>query len=553
MKKLIAVLAVFAVFAGMAFAQDAGTWAVSGSGYIGARVDFLPLFNDEPANRANILASRYDLGDGEKANGDNGDIRGNFSLSYQRGILKTTLSFNQRGKIGASLEVTGENWNFTAKRDLTDLLDNYSAFNSDLWGNYTFNVLEGLEVEAAIRKERNIWNSEGVVDTFAKHDGPNALGKNYFLVNFKPIKGLEVGFKLPNVFRFPGIGGDAGTAGASGGQLQYRDTSGATPAWRNVSRDGDVYYWVDADGDLHTWFVDDIFAGSGGGLVTSGDFRFAPSTGASGGVDFLEGALRKMVFGAKLTGDSDAAIPIDVAFQLALNNYSTGGATSMDWKTGYTGLYLEAKAKINSEMWASFGFTGMFGFNNGAKKDDDAPGGYEVVNSAKLIFGAKFGYTSANEALPINFDIMLKYYDNNTAYNSLSIKQGTETVDLAGIAGQAFRIEANVGYKLIADYLKFNLGMAFEFPFTSGDLKDKDKFPSIVPYVAQTRGLTTNPSYETVNNMLYRVRPEIQFNFLGTGAGNWDTGFAIGWSVEGRAEAAKQTSNALYVAFKWKF
>jgi hypothetical protein len=64
--------------------------------------------------------------------------------------------------------------------------------------------------------------------------------------------------------------------------------------------------------------------------------------------------------------------------------------------------------------------------------------------------------------------------------------------------------------------------------------------------------------------MGYKFVPQIFFNFLGTGAGGWDTGFAIRYVVEGPAvsnnwsgffEPTKghNNSNFMEIVFNWSF
>ena len=201
MKKLIAILAVFAFMTAALFAQDAGTWSLSGNGQINTRIDFKPLFfNAEkapPTNHAQIFGSNY--GDDGK-NDANGDVKGNLTIGYTKGVISAQITFNQRGAIGTNFQANGENFQFRASRDLADLLLADKAGTdlrgwSDLWGNYTFKVLNDIVVEAAVNRGSSQW--EQGFESWSHND---RLSSNYLLVNVKPMAGLEVGFKLPEIF-----------------------------------------------------------------------------------------------------------------------------------------------------------------------------------------------------------------------------------------------------------------------------------------------------------------------------------------------------------------
>jgi len=207
MKKLIAILVVFAVFAGAAFAQD-GEWSISSNGQIGTRIT---------ADGGTVKAAHWDDG------GANGDVRGNLGIDYTKGILKTGLSFNQMGAIGAYVELNGDKWAFKASRDLLNLfaggnLDgigrgqddkgnpiivSLGGKGGDLWGNFNFDILEGLFLEAAVNKESQQWN---VMDLFGDTFSQNGkIGTNYFLLDLTAAEGLSFGIKLPNIFDWGGV------------------------------------------------------------------------------------------------------------------------------------------------------------------------------------------------------------------------------------------------------------------------------------------------------------------------------------------------------------
>jgi len=462
MKKLIAILVVFAVFAGAAFAQD-GSWAIGGSGQIGARLDFVPTLQD-PAENARVRGQ--------------GDLRGNLSLDYTKGTIKAGLSFNSRGAIGAYAEgsgtvaATGDKWAFRASRDLinllaannlsgtvtgevsgTDIDDGVVAFDlrgaGDLWGNYTFaGVLEGLFVEAAVSRETEQWVAEKILgDAFSK-----TVSKDYLLLDLTAYKStgddasvLTIGYKLPNLFNA---------------------TSGAAPG---------------------TWG------------------------------DFLDGSLRKSVVGAKFSTKLGTDSALDIALQFAFNQLGE------DYASGNNGLRLMAKFTIDKSMWAAVDFKGVFGYKNYTKS-----GTTDKVDSAALDFGAKFSFTSTDEDKVFNFDVALRFGVGSTALNA----------DLPGSATSTFTAILNAAYKIEPKYFQAKIGLEFGFPIRGADLSKDVKDAA----------------------MTYAITPEVNFNFLGTGAGTTDTGIILAYRIAGSMGYAQDytsnndhNNNCFTLTFKWKF
>ena len=486
MKKLIAILAVFAFLGAALFAQDAGTWTIDGSGYIGTRIDFLNLYGpkEAPGNHAQVYGSNYG-DDGAGAYAKFGDITGKLGINYTRGIIKTNLGFGLQGAISASLEANGENFNFKATRDLANLFfhDKISSEPmtgfGDLWGKYKFtNVLEGLLVEVSYNGGTGeYWNSEKILNNLPTHND-NIGGSSFVLVDVTPMAGLTVGFKLPNLFK----------------------TSGGDRSW--------MYPLDPTDADSIT--------------VDAGKWVSYGFTG----YDFLDDSLRRIVFGAKY-----ASGPVTVGFNFGLNQYGLDYAGDLGWEwtdtdgdgtedlwvanptRGSNRLSLNAKYTINDQMWAAVDFRGEFFYKGYTNKDG------KEVDESDIRFGARFNY----EASPLNAQLTLKFENPASAFNA----------DQPKFASQTFTIAATVGYVLVPDYLKFQLGTEFNIPIMGEDLA-KD-----------------NPA----SKIKYTFTPELYFNFLGTGAGNWDTGFAVKWSVQGRAEQTNPAHdrNELTIGFKWKF
>jgi len=168
MKKLIAILAVFAVLAGAAFAQDEGSWSIGGSG----RID----------NTYNFINNRTTL---------SGDTKGSLDATYTRGIVKGIIGFSSSGNITGAVEVAGEGFNFQAK--VNNLFGTVAM--SKLWGNFTIGdfLFQGA---VADKDPGDMWAVLG--DEILTKEITNSL-KNHLLVNYA-ADGLEVGLFLPNVY-----------------------------------------------------------------------------------------------------------------------------------------------------------------------------------------------------------------------------------------------------------------------------------------------------------------------------------------------------------------
>jgi len=232
MKKLIAILVVFAIFAGTAFAQD-GTWGISlsGKGIIGGVVKFDPAATT-----------------GGPVNGDapafsptpNGDFNG-FSLdvnyTWPEDLFKAGVTVNQGGVstyLSASYggiitaKITGDLANFggdgfsilTASfvkyeigaKDTTDVGSYDFAFNGTIGSAISklggkFNIYDNLLFEGSYLDyaEENRW----VINTAFKDDGfgesvTKAWGKHkFFLFNYDLkdiLAGLEAGIFVPGLF-----------------------------------------------------------------------------------------------------------------------------------------------------------------------------------------------------------------------------------------------------------------------------------------------------------------------------------------------------------------
>ena len=468
MKKLISILVAFAMLAGAVFAQDEGSWSVGGSGRIGVSLDFL---QSELTGESTDVAHWGAWADGWDQGNDN--VKGGFDVNYNRGGLSAGLGFSQTGKISAKVSNYGDNWAFEANSSLNDLLTGGIWFDT-LWGNFTFQALEGIKVEAAVsRKGQQWWSTTEIFgDTFThtqwqgggtgkfagfgkgidggwtNYGGPDG---SYLLVDVAPMAGLNLGFVIPNVF---------------------------------------VYN-------------------------TSGDSAI---------VDFVTDALQWMVFGVKYADG-----PIGAAVQFALKGQATkyndkGEVVSKRDSDLDAAVYLGVQYQISDQMKAGLEVRAGFGGQKGYMDDDNK---YQISDAIDLGIGASFNF----DAGPFGAGITLKFRDEDRS-TSLQTKEYFDH-------NQSFAIAPMVYYNVVENYLQFKLEAEITLVDAIEKLDDKGK-----------------PVYASVMN--YNFKPQLFFNFLGTGAGDWGTGFAVRYVVSGpkgyfEPTKGHNTDNFMEIVFNWSF
>jgi len=469
MKKLIAILAVFAFMTAALFAQDEGSWSVGGSGRIGTAVNFLPLelsFSDSDADHAQVKADGWDQ--------DTNNVRGGVDLTYRKGGLSTGFGINQHDGVTAKVSYNGENWQFSAEQNLRDLLlSGANVGRGTLWGNYTFQVLNGIKLEASVSRTGQQWwnvtdifgdtfthtkwgnnNGRGVGTAFGMGDGLNSA--SYLLLDASPMAGLNLGFVIPNMF-------------------VYSPTEG-------------------------NW-----------------------------NADLQEEALRYTVFGGKFVSG-----PIQVGLQFALKGqqatfFDKDGKETNTRDDLRSGLYISGQYTINSQMNAALEFRGLFGTQAIVSKDGDAvvPAGTtdaQYKDSSDFGIGAQFNFNQG----PFGVNVRLRYRDTNSAVTHV---------------GDSFYFRVRPYYDLVEGFLRFQLTTEFTFK----DVID-----------GEATAKATDGKNVWVGVMDYTIQPELYFNFLGTGAGSWGTGFAARYRITGPAgyfEPTKghNTANFLELVFNWSF
>ena len=309
---------VFAVLASAVIAQE-GSWSVGGGGEIGTLWNFVP----EEALAGESAYNRYDY---------YGDVAGTFSLTYSRGDLSAGLGFNQRGKISAEVNYNNGDFAFSAKSNLSGLIQGDGFTEDDLgalWGYYK--LLDGaIHIEAAVRSRANaFWASNtahnnafdskaagGLGGVFADVDGHNFLAVDFDLSSL--VDGLSLGALVPDLFVSVGSHHEKWSPGTLGKGIGMDPWGGGF---------GTVFY---PEG-------------------------YTPGGGMDGyAYGLLGDAFSLSIFGAKY-----AAGPIDAAVQFALLGQNTADPEKLD-----SGLYFGLNFKINDQISAGASIKGLFDGND---------------------------------------------------------------------------------------------------------------------------------------------------------------------------------------------
>jgi hypothetical protein len=523
MKKLIAILVVFAVMTTALFAQDEGSWSVGGKGQIGTRVDFVPweLRNpdNENSDQAAILvgATSYE---------DYQNVTGTFSLNYKKGGLETGFSFDQAGSIGASVTYYGAGFRFGAGSAVKDLTAGAGTLSLDkLWGGYTF--LDGMiDLHIAVKSGwDHWWNSSTILpgDTYAI-----VQESNFLKVNVKPIGGLELGFILPGIF-------DVGLSG-------WNNNNAATQQNAFTS-------------------LNDIFGG--------------PTLGYAGLLDggyrrFIQDSLERMTFGVKYQVGG-----INLAAQYGLRGRPEFRDTAGVIKdAGFLNsvIYLGAQYNLTSAMTIDLEGKGEFFKSFDTNRVNPDPK-LEDVSRTALAFGGRFRYT----ADPLQAYLSVMYFNDIWfADTNIGGRVGggniatTENAGRRAVENGVLRLRPFVSYKIISSHLFFRVDTLIDLPLGDYYLNRYDPYDKADKDAAEAEG-KKGPGKILAYTLGYQVVPELFFNILGTGATadglNMDGGFngvLIRYRVAGLVYSGSvddlvtkrtnsPTRNAFDMIFRWSF
>jgi len=340
MKKLIAILVVFALAATAVFAQD-GSWSVWGSGEIGTIVNFVPKDADDDPEPI-VGAHGYNFYDWY------GGIGGSLGIQYNAGGISAGLTLNANNDwpgFHGSLSYDGGDLVFTVEQDISDLLS--GSFNPGrLWGYYKF--LDGaVFLELAVNsRDTDYWHVNAIVGNVFDSAKVSGMGlgfgwgfmdtdhHNYLLVDFNLsslVDGLTFGVMIPSIFAtdYPGI---------DGGKWDQGTAVWGTPGFVNK---GNNVAWVP-----------------------------------------LKSALELTRFGVMYQG------LLDVSLQFALTGANAADPDKLD-----SGLYFGLNYGINGQMSAGLGLEGYFDGDDSDKTAFAAAASFSYNDgplSAKLEGGLSF-------------------------------------------------------------------------------------------------------------------------------------------------------------------
>ena len=520
MKKLIAILAVFAIMVPALFAQDEGSWSVGGSGRIGTSLNLRPYeLRDEAevnSEQGVILAG---LSPFESYHGL-GDLNGSLSVNYKKGGLETGLSFNSAGRIRASLAYEGGNFGFKASSRLLELLGTYDPGNGNLINDWVVNgdnlfgwykFMDVIYLEAAVRNDGwqdNIWKVTdndvfGTTWTLLSDGTPS-----YLRLAVTPIDGLDFGFTLRNLF------------------------------WNNWRNTSDAYYMG----------VNSLYAEAGDvqNNNVSPNYR----------VRLLEEILEQMTLGIKFTTG-----PVGVALQYGLRGRPEV-LTNADANFLRNVVYLGVGFNISNTMRAELDFRGDFfkSFEQTGERRPDAsfaPADFgadrglaepslENVSRNALQIGGMFRFDSS----PLLAELGIRYRNDIWGDDDLRYEGGSVVFRP--------RVRYNIG-----NNLQLEMVTSLGIPLSDYFLASLDQFATDVKNEhAEDEELSKGgPGNIWAPALFYTFEPTLKFNFLGTGAGNWDTGIGIKYTLGGRMWAGEllnkhvndPATNLLRVVFQWKF
>jgi len=541
MKKILVVLLVLAVATGV-FAQE-GEWSFNGTAEVGFVVDLDPGPNGNvgaPTPADKPLATSNGTQWNRTFDGWDG-IKGQLGINYNRDAfgagLQITDITEDKALVG-SLSYGGENFNFSAKSDLANLIKGDSSFNQ-LWGNYTFlNGLVFLEASyvrgwagdqfwasdtTGAFRNYNGRSSEIIagpfVDkhTFTMTDGGDGPWSSSYIAADVRLQGLNFGVMIRDIFQ------------------KDRDYS--------IDRNGDVTYG------------------------TSGKKADAPNGpfDVTFPMTFVDDVLKEMIFGIKFEMN-----PIEVAAQFLVKDYGVylGGK----WFVGpvtvglsYMGIlgetrlvniktdkgYVFKEAKQTDEDLITEYLLLAAGVDPADLLDDD---GNPLINSGedKLTYGSKITKKTYKATENINMKVGASVNYDAEGFGA-SIKgflamKGNKSKEFTGWAGEKnngsivggyisqIGVEPGFYYNVIPTHLRFTLDAGFYF----------------FSFFAKDKEVT-----DGVNTVQFALQPTLFWNFLGTGAGGYGgTGIFIRYRLVGGDStkyAQLPVNNKFDVNFKWSF
>ena len=535
MKKLIAILAVFAIMVPALFAQDEGSWSIGGKGQIGTRVDVTPW---EYRNEDNENSDQTVPLVGMTSYQDYQQVRGQFTLTYSRGSVWTGLGFNQQDRIAAFVGYDDGQANFYAESKAGDLLNGGAFTNMNLlYGGYKF--LDGIiDLQVAVRSNwrNDLWVSSNLIgDLYSLRDGGNFMS-----VNVAPIDGLTLGFILPGIFD---AGLDLWAAGFSSTQQDALTTM------------------VNVNGPTTTGWAG----------LNAGAYR-----------RLIQDSVERMTFGLRYgTGPFNAAVQYGLRGRPMF--YEEGTQNILDTTFLNSVLYFGAQFDINSNMRAEVDVRGEF-FKSFDMNRDSPDTALEDVSRTALAVSGRFRYTDgplqAYLAVFYFNDIWTAAWAGTQRFPGVGAMVGghgsiaTTPASSRSVEGGVLRLRPFFRYNVIPSHLQFRVDTKLDIPLSEWALN------GFVPYELDVKNEYAegddlrgyrhlDPDGNAIRSYAlgYEFVPEVFFNVMGTGAtdgvdmdANF-TGIAIRYRLAGlmytgdlfNKRASLPTRNAFDIIFRWTF
>ena len=597
MKKLIAILVVFAIMVPALFAQDTGSWSLGSKGQIGTRVDLTPweYRNEENENSDQTvplvgMTSYYDYH----------TVEGQLDLTYRRGGLTTALEFRQSNNIAGSVSFDNGIGNFTAKANIIELLGGFGGIGGNIsmansgginpatgnprnlptgatmgtWiGGGYYSYTQGGQTryahvdDVSINSSFSSWTYgrtisqlhggfkllDGIIDirVAAASSGsyPGLFwtsvdlvgdtytqmdGSNYLAVNVTPVQMLQVGFILPGIF-------DIGFTGGSSRGWGQQD-SATTMADVNA---GPVNF------------------NTGYGRLNNGAYR-----------RLVQDSLERMTFGLRFSSG-----PLTAAVQYGLRGrpmfYDEGTKNIRDTTFLNSVVYLGANFRVNDNMSAQLDIRGEFFKSFTLDRDNIDSAQEDVTRTALAIYG-KFNYNDGplGAALGVAFfnDIWTAGWtggNSSVLYGGAALS-GVPGADLS-VEGGVFRLAPSFSYNIVPSHLRFNLSSTIDIPLSEWTLNRYDPWDK-----AEYKDPRTDGSIDDLRgygngirafNLGYNVSPELFFNVMGTGAtgsvglGDFFNGISFRYRLSGlmysgdllNKRASVPSRNDFDIIFRWSF
>jgi hypothetical protein len=579
MKKLIAILAVFAIMVPALFAQDAGEWSIGSKGQIGTRVDVTPW---ELRNTDNENSDQTVPLVGMTSYQDYHHVEGQLDLTYRRGGISTGLQFRQASNdIKGFVDFNNGIGSFKAAADIVQLLGGFSGAGLSgglddngrpanlgrgetfvAWISGDYYSYRDSEGELKYRNASGMWSSrfgraiqelrggfrllDGIIDirVAAVSDGsyPGLFwvssdivgdtytqmdGSNYLAVNVAPIDGLGVGFILPGIFD---IGFTGGSSRGSGGQDAVTTLGGIN----NVNSSGYAY-------------------------LNSGAYR-----------RFVQDSLERMTLGIRF-----ASGPFNAAVQYGLRGrpmfYEEGTNNIRDTTFLNSVLYFGAQFDINSNMRAELDARGEF-FKSFTLDRDNIDRAQEDVTRTALAFGGRFRYTDG----PMQAYLAVFFFNdvwtagwaegNDVLYGGGSLASTPN--NSRSVEGGVLRFRPFFRYDVVPSHLRLRLDTKLDIPLSEWTLNRYDPWETDVKNTyAEGTDLRGYGNGIRAYSLGYEFIPEIFFNVMGTGAtdgvdiGANFTGIAARYRLAGlmytgdllNKRSSHPTRNAFDIIFRWSF